>query len=434
MRVEIHILQNFPPANLNRDDTGTPKDCEFGGERRARISSQCIKRSIRTHPVFAETLGEQIALRTKKSAGRVKELLVDQHQVDAEAARALAEAALDELISLGDENGAVRKTKVLYYAAPSELADLARCIAQAEADEETARVVEARRGVETLGEDATKKETKAVDEEFKNAHKALKKALSKPVKEFVNTNRDRARSVDIALFGRMLAEEPKLNLEAACQVAHAISTNRVSMEFDFYTAVDDLNPDEETGAGMIGTTGYNSSCFYRYMLIDVDHLATTLSPEDTPTDESYGRAVDGVKAFIRAAVAAIPTGKQTSFAAQARPSLVLSVVRPNNSMPMSLVNAFEKPAAPHRENGTTRSLVEDSIAKLGSHWGRMTAMYGDEGAQVFLAMSEDTALLDDEYAQEEEKAAIERLKEARVGGVPALTRGAVEALNGEVSA
>jgi CRISPR system Cascade subunit CasC len=406
MKVELHLIQNFPPANLNRDDTGTPKDCEFGGERRARISSQCIKRSIRTSPVFADTLGAGIGIRTKRAAEHIASHLSDAQGFDDIAAQELAEVALDELISLADDGkslGEEGKTKVLYYAAPQELKALATRVAEVDFEDVLNEATEAAHAARMLSEDATKTDQKDAKKALKNARKELKKLVKPPIKDFVKENRDRAHSVDIALFGRMLAEQPKLNLEAACQVAHAISTNRVSMEFDYYTAVDDLNPDGETGAGMIGTTGYNSSCFYRYNLIDVDHLATNLSDEEDPTEESFQQAVHGVEAFIRAAVAAIPTGKQTSFAAQARPQFVLAVIRPDGSMPMSLVNAFEQPARP--VNGT--SLLQSSVEKIDRHWQELTEMYGDEGSKVYLAMLDSAGTVKD-------------LADARVKGIPAL--------------
>jgi CRISPR system Cascade subunit CasC len=351
MRLELHFLQNFPPANLNRDDTGTPKDCQFGGERRARISSQCIKRSIRTSPVFEQTLGEQIGQRTKRFVEPLAKRLEKEHGHSEEEAQGLAADALDELIGLADSNGEVQKTEVLHYAAQEEIEDLAERVHSA-----------------TEGD----------------------KTISDAIGDFKEKNQGYARAVDIGLFGRFLADTPELTLEAASQVAHAISTNRVSMEFDYYTAVDDLNPDEETGAGMIGTTGYNSSCFYRYMLLDVEHLARNLSPDEDPTASSFERAIVGTEAFTRAAVAAIPTGMQTSFAAQARPQLVLAVVRPGKSTPMSLVNAFEDPARP--QNGT--SLVQDSVSKLDRHWGEMTSMYGSKESDAFLAMLDSAGSVD----------------------------------------
>jgi CRISPR system Cascade subunit CasC len=126
------------------------------------------------------------------------------------------------------------------------------------------------------------------------------------------------------------------------------------------------------------------------MLLDVEHLARNLSPDEDPTASSFERAIVGTEAFTRAAVAAIPTGMQTSFAAQARPQLVLAVVRPGKSTPMSLVNAFEDPARP--QNGT--SLVQDSVSKLDRHWGEMTSMYGSKESDAFLAMLDSAGSVD----------------------------------------
>lgn len=393
MRLELHFLQNFPPANLNRDDTGTPKDCQFGGERRARISSQCIKRSIRMSPVFENTLGEKIARRTKRFVEPLAERLEDEHGRDEEEAQKLAEAALDELIGLSGDDGDVSETEVLHYAANEEIEDLAALVHEADEEEQS---------------------------------------VSEATDKFMEENQGYARSVDIGLFGRFLADTPELTLEAASQVAHAISTNRVSMEFDYYTAVDDLNPDEETGAGMIGTTGYNSSCFYRYMLLDVQHLARNLSPEADPTPGSYERAILGTEAFARAAVAAIPTGMQTSFAAQARPQLVLAVVRPGKSAPMSLVNAFEEPARP--QNGA--SLVQDSVAKLDQHWKEMTGMYGSSQSEPFLAVTESAGNIDSlEEAQVEPdggEGQVEALIQQVTGALEEAANDSVQ--NGEVEA
>jgi CRISPR system Cascade subunit CasC len=385
MKVELHLLQNFPPHNLNRDETGTPKDCEFGGERRARISSQCFKRAIRTSPVF-ETLDERIAIRTKRSSERIAKLLREEHGRAPREARALAEAAMSKLVSDVDEEG---KTNVLYYVSHDELEDLAQRVHESASEidaEDLDEAADTYRRVLTDGSDADGNDADDSEEvDREDAREPLEAALDDTLKDFVKANKGWARSTDVALFGRMLAEEPDLNLDAACQVAHALSTNRVAMEFDFFTAVDDLNPDAETGAGMIGSTGFNSSCFYRYLLVDVDQLAKNLSPEDDATSAGRTRAADGTRAFLRAAIAALPTGKQNSFAAQARPALALAVARPERSMPMSLVNAFEAPAAP--QNG--HSLVSESARKLVDHWTCLQTMYGGEGSEAFLAMLDD---------------------------------------------
>ncbi len=377
MKIELHLIQNFPPSNLNRDDTGSPKDTEFGGYRRARVSSQCLKRSIRTSDAFRSELSGQIGRRTKRSAEMLAGALVERHGRSADDARAVAAAAVRTLIGKSSEDGL---TSVLFYVGGDELDDLAArldgiwetlaplVVAQREAEAQA--VAEAEEGA-----DDKKKKGKKVDKGISTAIEALDAAVAPLKKAFIEGRRNRVGSVDIALFGRMLAEEPNLNIDAACQVAHAISTNRVSMEFDYFTAVDDLNPEGTTGAGMIGTVGYNSSCFYRYALIDVDQLAKNLGG-------NRDLAKEGVRAFIRGAIAAIPSGKQNSFAAQTPPSLVMAVAREKGT-PWSLANAFEKPVRPSKQ----ASLVDASIAALDGHWDKLATMYGASGAQAFLAAS-----------------------------------------------
>jgi CRISPR system Cascade subunit CasC len=190
-------------------------------------------------------------------------------------------------------------------------------------------------------------------------------------------NNGRTRAPDIALFGRMLAEKPELNLDAACQVAHALSTHRVTMEMDFYTAVDDLNPDDTAGAGMMGFTGYNSACFYRYARLDWEQLVKNLGGDK----ELAQKTVEG---FLRATVQAVPTGKQNAFAAQNPPSFLLAVVR-DGGMGWSLANAFEKPVRAVRDSG----LVAPSVKALDSYWGRLTAVYGTKSIRATAALALD---------------------------------------------
>lgn len=139
----------------------------------------------------------------------------------------------------------------------------------------------------------------------------------------------RDHSVDVALFGRMVADDANLNVDAACQVAHAISTHAVATEFDYYTAVDDQNPAEETGAGMIGTIEFDSATLYRYATINVPALLRSLG--DT---EATAQAVE---AFVRSFATSMPTGKQNTFANRTAPDAVVVMVRPDR--PVNLVGA-----------------------------------------------------------------------------------------------
>ena len=351
MFIEIHILQNFAPSNLNRDDTGNPKDTEFGGVRRARISSQCIKRSIRFHPSFAEATKVQPADRTRWLTRLLVRPLTDAGKPE-EQARAVAEAYAAHYCGLEkDKKTEQYRTNVLLYLSKNEIDSIVQQLLE-KWDEITTSLKDGK--------------SPALDALAKDQFKALK---------------DRTSAPDIALFGRMLAEKPELNINAACQVAHAISTHRVNMEMDFYTAVDDLTRDDETGAGMMGVTGFNSACFYRYARLDWDQLVKNLNG-----DQPLARQT--VAGFLRAVALAVPTGKQNSFAAQNPPDFMLGVVR-TDGQSWSLTNAFETPVRASREGGLTTA----SIEKLDSYWGRLMKVYGGQSLTPAVLALDDSASL-----------------------------------------
>jgi CRISPR system Cascade subunit CasC len=358
MLIELHMIQNFAPSNLNRDDTGAPKDCDFGGVRRARISSQCFKRAIREEfkresllPEDRRLLSpEELAYRTKILVSKVVDCLADQGK-DRGQAQAAIEAALRGAGLRVDQG----KAEYLLYLGSTAISRIAEVCTQ-HWDALTAEAQE-----------PEKKET------AKTKKKDAKAAAPKEVKEEVLKILDSARAADLALFGRMLADLPEKNIDAASQVAHAISTHKVAMEFDFYTAVDDLQARAETGAGMMGTVEYNSACFYRYANVDVYQLKTNLGG-----DEDLARRT--IEAFLRASKDAIPTGKQNSFAAHNPPAFILAVVR-DKGAPVSLANAFEKPVRTGRDDG----LVEPSIEELDKYWGEFTAIYGKNGIRAIAA-------------------------------------------------
>ena len=332
MFIEVHAIQSFAPANLNRDDTGNPKDCEFGGTRRARISSQCLKRAIRLSPVFAETTGVEVGIRTRWITRMLQDALVEAQKPESEAkliALRFAETYVQKM-----DRKEKDKTAILTYLSPEELQE----------------------AVDGLVDnwDTVSQATKESDKLMANSVKTL---LAKY---------ERTSAPDIALFGRMLAVKPTTKiLNAACQVAHAVSTHRVTMEMDFFTAVDDLTQGEETGAGMMGFIGFDSACFYRYARIDWDQLVQNLNDDA----DLARRTVEG---FMRALVAAVPSGKQNAFAANNPPNFLLAVVR-QDGMGWSLANAFEKPVYPRGASG----LVAPSVEALDAYWGRLCQVYGD---------------------------------------------------------
>lgn len=364
MFVEIHMLQNFAPSNLNRDDTNSPKDCTFGGFRRARISSQCLKRAIRTHPVFERTVQGRIAKRTKLVRDRMVERLVAAGR-DAEEAASRVQRALEAVGFKWDEDH--DRTAVLLFVADEELhrwTDVIQAHYELLAAPESAAPPEEGTARKKTSRQKKKEKAESVDAAVVKALKAAMKIGAEG-------------AADVALFGRMVAEYTDMNVDAACQVAHAISTHAVQTEMDFYTAVDDLQPKEDTGAGMMGIVEFNSACFYRYAVIDTRQLSTNLCGD-------AGAVADGVVAFCKAAVRAIPSGKQNSFAAQNPPDWVRVELRPD--APRSLVNAFALPVRPHRGEP---DLVAASIARAEDYADRLAAMFDgeDEPGRVWTASS-----------------------------------------------
>jgi len=383
MKVELHLLQNFPPSNLNRDDTGQPKDTDFGGVRRARVSSQCIKRSIRHSGPFERKFADRIARRTKA----VRDLLVPRLAAmghDDEAARTVTVEMLRQTLGWDASKGKDGLTSVLFYVGPEELDRLAELMH--EHAEAISAAVHTRRQLPEVAAKGDKKQQEGI----KTADAAVSNAAKKVSDTFRAERQGRVRSVDVALFGRMLAQVPGMNIDAASQVAHAVSTHALDQDFDFYTAVDDRPAQDEDaedrGAGMVGTTGFNASCYYRYALVDAEKLAANLAEgADEVTAADRALAIDVIAAFIAGAVEAIPTGKQNAFAAQTPPTLVMAVVRDGASAPWSLANAFVNPVAP----GGERGIVAESVRRLDQHWEALVDMYGDGDSRVFVKVAKD---------------------------------------------
>jgi CRISPR system Cascade subunit CasC len=169
-------------------------------------------------------------------------------------------------------------------------------------------------------------------------------------------------SVDLALFGRMVASDPSMNYDAAAQVAHAISTHGVQNEFDYFTAVDDLSPETTAGAGHLGTVEFNSSTLYRYATVNVSELFNSLVDE-TPA---------AVRNFLEAFVCSMPTGKQNTFANRTLPDAVYVTVR--KDQPINLVGAFEQPVMADHSSG----YAELSCKRLAEYAQKVYANYADK--------------------------------------------------------
>ncbi|WP_406714559.1 type I-E CRISPR-associated protein Cas7/Cse4/CasC [Trueperella pyogenes] len=322
--IDIHALQTVPPSLINRDDTGAPKSAIFGGVPRQRVSSQAWKRAIRRY--FEHEIGQEaVGLRSRNLpeviVNRVMEISPEfgleeaiegvQNLFKAPGAKQgikLVEPKVSKDGEDSDNQSPYPTTAALLFLSPHQIERAAQAIVDAD------------------GEKITKAEATDI--------------------------LDTKHSVDMAMFGRMLADAPAFNIDASVQVAHAIGVHESEPEFDYYTAVDDVLEDaEEIGAGMIGTTQMMSSTLYRFASINVEGLATNLGN----VDMANKAAVLFIKAFIES----MPTGKQNTFANNTLPELVYVAVR--NTRSVSLVNAFEDPVG--REDSTRRRAAAEALAQ-----------------------------------------------------------------------
>lgn len=296
--IDFHVLQTVPPSCVNRDDTGSPKTAVYGGTVRARVSSQAWKHAMRKEfkKLFAP---EELGSRTKNVVEMIeKEMLIidpsaDQSDRHKKAVTALGFAGVSVKAAKKDDP---EKAEALFFMSNKQ----AKAIAE---------------------------HALTLDLKDESAKKILKDDLKNNP------------SVDIALFGRMAASDPTLNCDAAAQVAHAISTHAVQNEFDYFTAVDDLQADDNAGAGHLGTVEFNSSTMYRYATVNASELADTIGEKNT---------AEAVKKFGQAFICSMPTGKENTFANRTLPGAVYVTIR--SDQPVNLCGAFEKPVG-KSENG-----------------------------------------------------------------------------------
>ncbi|MCX4097899.1 type I-E CRISPR-associated protein Cas7/Cse4/CasC [Nocardia sp. alder85J] len=341
--VDVHVLQTVPPSNVNRDDTGSPKSAVYGGVPRARVSSQAWKRATRT--MFADLVDPAtLGVRTKRVvelvAAAITATSTDITEPEAAAIEVIKAAGVKDLEKpkRGKKNEAaedeVEQSKYLIFLSATQIQRLA------------ALAIEAARTGEPVD-------------------KAAARAAAQST-----------HSIDVALFGRMVADAADLNVDAAAQVAHAISVHAVNNEFDYYTAVDDRAPEDNTGAGMIGFVEFNSSTLYRYATVNIEALRTNLG-DDIAT-------VRAVAAFVTAFVRSMPTGKQNTFAHRTLPDAVLVSLR--TDQPVNLVTAFEEPV---NAAGSARAI--GAAKALADRYQAIENAYGNGGTVNFVVAAGDGA-------------------------------------------
>lgn len=326
MLIEIHAIQNHSPANLNRDDMGAPKTCYFGGLLRSRISSQCLKRSIRMSEEFQQLLG---GVRTRQLVNLIAEKVTGK-DVRERLENILKECGVEpkKTKKQNEENEQknTAKSKMLVYTTKEAIAEMAKLL---------------------QGDDG-KSDEKKMAEKF---GKLFSEKVAVP---------------DMALCGRMLETGvlKDTTVEAALQVAHAISTHEARPEVDYYVAADDV-PGEDAGAGYVDEAMFASACFYKYFSIHWETLVENLKGFG---DDHKKLAAHTVGAFIRGAALTNPTGKQNSFAAHNPPDGMLIEIK---DTPISYANAFARPV-----NQNDRDIISQSIAQLGQYIHDMDTGYG----------------------------------------------------------
>ena len=340
--IELHILQSFPVTCLNRDDLGAPKSALFGGVQRARVSSQCWKRAVRefAHEAKPELFGAS----RSKILGPAIEKAARDLGADGKTIAAVKEVVLD---AMNRDDKKQDMVKTLFFFSAESLKNAIRPLITDGEKKLTTEIIE---GI-LSGDDKKVKKAKAAAEKLS---KDLLKAFGEGVTD----------AADIALFGRMVADDASQTVEGAALFSHALSTHMVRSELDFFSAVDDEKKDaDDAGAGQIGTIEYSSACYYRYIGVNLDLLK-----KSNLFDQEQIKAV--LENFIRAVLLANPAARKNSMFGQGLPSYVLAIKR--NGQPLSLANAFEKPVEAKRGSG----FVEPSIVALKKEWADLKTAFG----------------------------------------------------------
>ena len=357
--LDVHAIQTVPPANINRDDTGSPKTAQYGGATRARVSSQSWKRAMRMQ--FPH---EMKGIRTKRFVELCEKNIDPSIDIDKESFEKDMTFMMDAAgFSVSDKKGEALIKALFTYSTKQIEAFLKYYI---ENKDEISKLTN------KYFEDKEGKKSKSKKPLFTKDEEKFKSNIKDKVIELLKQE----NSLDINLFGRMLAGDKRLTVDACSQVAHAISTHAIESEFDFYTAVDDLAPEDNPGSGMLGTIEYNSSTLYRYANIALHELMNKVGDKDD--------TVVAAKLFVEAFINSMPTGKINSFANQTLPQAVVVTLREDR--PVNMVSAFEKPIK------SNDGYVEESVKKLFEEYPKYDGMlekplftayykFGDYGVQ-----------------------------------------------------
>ena len=334
--IQLHLLTAYAPSNLNRDDLGRPKTAKMGNTDRLRISSQSLKRVWRTSDFFYQSLSDHIGVRSRRFARD----WVYKPMIDNGISEKIAK---ESAIKIAGQFGKVKNEK----SPKDPLSNL---------------------------------EIEQLVHISSNEQQAIKQLIDllisekrEPTDNEVKLLRKENSSIDIALFGRMLADSPAFNIEAACQVSHALGVSTVTIEDDFFTAVDDLNNnDVDAGSAHLGSRGFASALFYTYVCISRDLLLENLNGDEVLVEKT-------LKALTESAAKVAPTGMQNSFASRAYTSYLL--IEKGSQQPRSLAIAYFNPIR-------SQDLINDAITRLEDQRDKFDKVYGQCADSRYVLNSE----------------------------------------------
>jgi CRISPR system Cascade subunit CasC len=374
--LELHIIQSVPVACLNRDDLNSPKTAIFGGVQRARVSSQSWKRAIR------EMAKEKDPAMFKGNRSRrmVFELAtrLESKDITKDIAVIIAEqvASIVETLDSKTDAAGFKKIKTLMFFSDAEYDAVANAVTnQIKASAERVKI--SSNAVGTFKEalkktddekklEEAKKELEKLEKELEKDKKAIGKAFGdKSIRDAIKAVRLKD-AADIALFGRMVANDHSLTVEAASMFSHVLSTHKADNEIDFFAAVDDLQPKEESGAGMTSTLEFNSATYYRFAALNIDMLADEEHLKSMTSEERK----DVVRTFVEATIKAIPGARKYTMNGNTLPVYVLGVVR-EKGHPIQLVNAFENPVRP-----STKGFAVESVNRMNIEYSDIKETWG----------------------------------------------------------
>jgi len=338
--LNLHVLISHSPSCLNRDDMNMQKSAVFGGKRRSRISSQCLKRAMRTSAAYQSALGAP-SIRTRELR-----MLIDRFAAELADSydRDLVTQAVGLIAGEKKLNGPVKEVAI----APWSVAEVAEICAR----------LKAVQGDEKATEKLAKELSKAQEHDDISLRAAI------------------ANAVDIALFGRMTTSGVMAPVDGAMAVAHAITTHTVEADIDWFTAVDDLISDEgETGAGHLNVQEFGAGVFYRYASLNLRQLQENMGSVERD------KALDVAGHLVHLLATVVPEAKQNSFAAH-NPADMVWVEFGN--LPLSAANAFETPV----KRDTAGGFRLPSIAALADYIDRVRKGYGIDGAAAGFCLEE----------------------------------------------